>query len=78
MKTLHIKIKNKETYQHLMWFLKKIDPNEIQFVEGKSNFTSIQDQLNEEITAIDSGNSSLMELDEFDKQLEDLISKNED
>ncbi|MCM4161375.1 hypothetical protein FHG64_14980 [Antarcticibacterium flavum] len=74
MNTLHIKIKNEETYQHLLWFLKKLDQEEIQFVEGKNTFSSVQEQLENEIYAIDSGESTLMELDEFDKNLDHLIA----
>ncbi len=77
MNTLHIKVKDKETYQHLLWLLKRFDQSEIEFNEGKNSFSSVKDQLEDEIKAIDSGKSSLMELDEFDRYLEDFISKNE-
>jgi hypothetical protein len=78
MNTLHIKIKNEETYQHLIWFLRKLDQEEIQFVEGKNTFSSVQEQLENEIYAIDSGESTLMELDEFDKRLDEIIAGNDD
>lgn len=78
MNTLHIKVKDKETYQHLLWLLKRFDQSEIEFIEGKNSFSSVKDQLEDEINAIDSGDSTLMEIDEFDRELEHLISKNED
>jgi len=77
MKTLHIKVRNKETYDHLLWFLEKFNEDEIQFLEGKTTFTSIKKDLNEELRAIDSEESTLMELDEFDKELDEIITKNE-
>ena len=77
MNTLHIKISNKETYQDLLKYLKKFNSEELQFVEGKGNFETIQSELREELDAIDSGKSSLMELEDFDKMLEELISRNE-
>ncbi|CAN5165180.1 hypothetical protein BH23BAC2_BH23BAC2_27250 [soil metagenome] len=77
MKSLHIKIKSDETYDHLMWFLRKLDQEELQFVEGKNTFSTVQEQLLNEIQATDSGESTLMELDEFDKKLDELIFRNE-
>ena len=77
MNTLHIKINNKKTYQDLLDYLKKFNSDELQFVEGRGNFDSIQKELKEELDAIDSGNSSLVELEEFDNMLEEIISRNE-
>src|SRR5690606_21137359 len=64
MNTLHIKINNKKTYQDLLEYLKRFNSDELQFVEGKGDFVSIQRELTDELSAIDSGNSSLMELEE--------------
>ncbi len=77
MKTLHIKVKNKKTYDHLLWFLEKFNEDEIQFLEGKTSFASIKKDLKDELKAIDSGESTLIELDEFDKELEEIIARNE-
>ena len=77
MNTLHIKINNKKTYQDLLDYLKKFNSEDLQFVEGKGNFNSIQSELTDELSAIDSGNSSLIELEEFDNVLEEIISRNE-
>ena len=35
MDSIYIKIKDKETYQHLMWFLKKFGKNELEIMEAK-------------------------------------------
>jgi len=77
MNTLHIKISNKKTYKDLLNYLRKFNSDELQFVEGKGNFDTIQRELQDELSAIDSGRSSLIELEEFDKMLEELISGNE-
>ena len=77
MNTIHIKISNKEIYKDLLDYLQKFNSDDLQFVEGKGNFNTIQKELQDELSAIDSGRSSLMELEEFDKMLEDLISRNE-
>ncbi len=77
MNTLHIKINNKETYQDLLKYLRKFNSDELQFVEGKGNFEAIQRELQDELDAIDSGKSSLMELEDFDSMFEELIYRNE-
>lgn len=77
MDTIRIKIKNKETYSHLMWFLKKFDKDELQMVEEENSFDSIKKQLHEELESIDNGKSTLTPLDEYEKELDQLISSHE-
>ncbi len=78
MDSIHIKIKDKETYQHLMWFLKKFSKNELQVIEAKDSFKSIQNELRKELKEMDSGSMDMMELEEFDKELDDIIAHYED
>ena len=78
MDTLYIKIKNKETYEHLMWFLNRFDPNELEVLSSEESFVYVQEELQNELHEIDSGNSTLMDLEEFDKELEKIISANKD
>jgi hypothetical protein len=73
MDTLQIKIKNKETYQHLMWFLKKFNREELEIIESKSSFEYIQEELQHELHELDSGNSTLMDIEDLDKELEKII-----
>lgn len=77
METLHLKIKNKETYHHILWFLKKFDPEELELIDGAELFQSIQKELHQELKRVDSGKSTFMELDAFDKELERLIAEYE-
>jgi hypothetical protein len=78
MESIHIKIKDKETYQHLMWFLKKFSKNELQVIEAKDSFKSIQNELRKELKEMDSGSMDMMDLEEFDKELDDIIAHYED
>lgn len=78
MDSIHIKIKDKETYQHLMWFLKKFSKNELQVIEAKDSFKSIQNELRKELKEMDSGSMDMMELEEFDKELDNIIAHYED
>lgn len=73
METLHLKIKNKETYEHLLWFLGKFDPNELQVLSGKERFHVIQEELTQELKRIDAGESTFMDIEVFDKELDQLI-----
>lgn len=77
METLHLKIKNKETYNHILWFLKKFEKEELEFIEGSEIFQSIQKELHQELEKITSGKSTFMELDAFDNELERLIAEYE-
>ena len=78
MESIHIKIKDKETYQHLMWFLKKFSKNELQVIEAKDSFKSIQNELRKELKEMDSGSMDMIDLEEFDKELDDIIAHYED
>jgi hypothetical protein len=77
MDSIYIKIKDKETYQHLMWFLKKFSKKELQIMEAKDTFKSVQNELRKELKEMDSGSMNMMELEEFDKELEDIIAQYE-
>lgn len=76
METLHIKVKDKETYKHLLWFLRKFNSEELQVVEN-GDFETIQRELHEELARIDSGASDLVDIDDFDKELDLIISEYE-
>lgn len=78
MDTLHLKIKDKETYLHLMWFLQRFDPKELEIIESQESFNYVQEELQQELKKIDSGNSALMDIEELDKDLEKIIIANED
>lgn len=78
MESLHLKIKDKETYKNLIWFLKRVDQNELEILESRNSFNYIQEELQHELKEIDSGRSTLMDLEELDRELEKIISANED
>ena len=77
MDSIYIKIKDKETYQHLMLFLKKFSKKELQIMEAKDSFKSVQNELRKDLKEMDSGSMNMMELEEFDKELEDIIAQYE-
>lgn len=71
MDTLHIKIKDKEVYDHLMWFLGKFDETELQISEGDTGLNEIQKELQEELNRIDKGSSELTDIKTFDAELKE-------
>lgn len=77
MDTLHIKIKDKETYEHLMWFLRRFDQKELEILRSRGSFPYIQEELQNELREIDAGKSTLLDLEELDEELEKIISANE-
>lgn len=78
MDTLLIKVKNAETYGHLLWLLKRFDQNEIQIVEHADSFDTIKQTLQAELEQINTGKSGLMDVNEFDDELEKIIASYED
>lgn len=78
MDTLLIKVKNAETYQHLLWLLKRFDQSEIQVIEHADSFNTIKQTLQAELERIDTGKSDLMDMDDFDDELEKIIASYED
>lgn len=77
MDTLHIKIKNKEAYDHLMWFLNKFESGELEILKTKDSFNATQQELQSELDEIDSERSTLLDLEEMDRELEKIILANE-
>lgn len=77
MTTLHLKIKDTETLKHLMWFLEKFDQNELQVVHSEQEFDFVREELQNELEAIDKGQSELIDIEDLDKELEKIIFRYE-
>lgn len=77
MTTLHLKVMNPETLEHLMWFLKRFDPDELQIISPEQEFDYVREELHNEIEAIDENTSGLMDIEELDQELERIISRYE-
>ncbi len=75
MGNLLLKIKNKAAYEQVMAFLKDFDGEKLEVVSD--SFDSSRKELNSELSAIDAGTSEMKSLDEFDEDLERIISEYE-
>jgi hypothetical protein len=61
-----------------MWFLKKFNKKELRIKEAKDSFKFVQNDLWKELEEMDSGGMDMMDLEGFDKKLEDIIALYED
>ncbi len=77
MERLVLKINNPDTYQHLVRLLKQFDKSEVEIIEQDELFTRNRSHLQNELSNIDSGASTMMGLDELNEELEKIISKSE-
>ncbi|WP_028298447.1 hypothetical protein [Olivibacter sitiensis] len=78
MEKLLLKINNPETYQHLLWLLKRFDKGEVEIIESTDIFERNKSVLHQELKRIDSDESMMMDIEEFDQELEKIISSYED
>lgn len=75
MGNLLLKIKNKAAYEQVMAFLKDFDGEKLEVVSD--TFDSSRKELHSELSAIDAGTSEMKSLDDFDEELERIISEYE-
>lgn len=78
MEKLLLKINDPETYQHLLWLLKRFDKGEVEIIESTDIFERNKATLHQELKRINSGESAMMDIEEFDQELEKIISSYED
>ena len=76
MESMHINIKSKEVYEQVLQFLKSFDRAELQFIEEKQ-IKKTREELQKELKAIDDGSSDLMDLEDYDKELEERLARYE-
>ena len=77
MENIHLKVSTKEAYKDLMQFLGKFSKNELEII-SETDFKKQKAELEKELEAIESGDSDLMDIDEYDSYLEKVINEYED
>jgi hypothetical protein len=73
MENIHLKVNSKEAYKDLMQFLEKFSKNELEII-SETDFKKQKAELEKELEAIESGDSDLMDIDEYDSYLEKVLS----
>ena len=68
---------NEKVYKHLMRFLHKFNKDELQIIEEKDEFLSIQEDLHKELEKVEKGNAEFIDIQELDDELEATIRKYE-
>lgn len=76
METMHINIKKKEVYQQVLQFLKQFDESDLQYIEEK-DIVRIREELQNELTAIEEGSSELVDLNDYEQELEIRLTRYE-
>lgn len=76
MQTIRLQV-NSKIYKHIMWFLSRFSKDELQVIEEDQEFLSVQQYLQKELAAVESGKAELISLDELDKELQATIDKYE-
>lgn len=61
-----------------MWFLGRFNRDEIQIVSESNEFLSVQQYLENELLAMESGKRDFVGIDELDNHLETSIRRYED
>jgi len=77
MQTIRLKVSDK-IIRNLMWFLGRFTSNEIQILSESNEFLSVQQYLENELLAMESGKRNFIGMDELEKHLEKSIRKYED
>jgi len=77
MQTIRLQVNN-NIYKHLMWFLARFKKDEIQIIEENQEFLSVQQYLQKELVAVESGEAEFISIDELDRDLQATIDKYED
>lgn len=76
MPTIRLRV-NEKAYQHLMWFLQKFSPEELQIIEENGDFKSIQGDLQKELEIVENSKAEFIDLQQLDNDLEITIRKYE-
>ncbi len=76
MQTIRLRV-NEKVYKHLMWFLNKFSKDELQIIEEDTEFVAVQQELKNELAALEEGNAQFFTLEELDNDLEATVRKYE-
>ena len=77
MQTIRLKVSDK-ILSKLMWFLGRFNKDEIQILNESNEFLSVQQYLESELLAMESGKRDFIDMDELEHHLEKSIRKCED
>ncbi len=77
MQTIRLKVSDK-IIGNLMWFLRRFSSDEIEILSENNEFLSVQEYLENELVAMESGQPDYINIDELEKHLEKSIRKYED
>jgi len=73
MKTLKLEISNK-IYDKILWLLQQFNPEDVKVIDENNND---KEDLSKKLKEMDNGNAEFISLEEFDKVMEERISKYE-
>lgn len=76
MQTLKLRVSDK-VVKNLMWFLRRFNNDEIQIINEKNEFLSVQKYLENELCEVEAGNSEFISLEDLDNHLEKTIRSHE-
>ncbi len=74
--TIRLRV-NDKVYKNLMGRLSKFNKEEIQVIEEKDTFLSIQKYLEQELSRVESGKADFIDIEQLDNDLEATICKYE-
>ena len=77
MQTIRLRVNNK-IYKQLMGFLKRFKKDELQIIKEDSEFISVQEYLNSELSEVENNKADFIDLDQLDQELENTICRYED
>ena len=77
MPTLRLRI-SEGVFDKLMWLLSKFSKEEVEIINEGNEFIEAQKYLEKELTEIVEGKANFIELEAFEKRLENAVKGNED
>ncbi|WP_205943677.1 hypothetical protein [Pedobacter cryophilus] len=75
MQVIKLKIKD-SIYEKLIWLLSKFSKDEIEIIHEDENFISHKKYLQSELDEILKGEAKFIDVDDAEKQIDDMIKKN--
>ena len=76
MQTIKLRVSD-AVYKNLMWFLKKFSQDELQIIEEGNTFSSVQNELKNQLENATSSKAEFIDIDQLDEDLEATIRKHE-
>ena len=76
MATIKLKVSDK-ILDKVIWLLGQFSPNDLQIIEGDTEYGANKTYLQEELARYETGEAGSISLEDLDKLLEDQIRKHE-